>query len=340
MSFTVHGITRIPAACAASTISTVVYGRYPASSTDPVCGSPCTGEMASASNDAAARTGSPAEVVDVDAAQPWRSARPADLEQSRVDQRHDDQPRLDFAYPLERAPVKALDAHVLDQPCLAYRVHRQLNELLPRSRLAGGAGLDLGLDVQAHAVVTAGAHLVNQREHVVELDDAGTRDGDLRVDDRVDPRIVGSAGTAVQHRQLGHRQVLDELADVGKFGVTRHRRIGVPAHHRVRPAIVRHDGSTVLGDLHVQFQRGDAQLQRVGERRQAALRSQAQTTAVGLNLQRGPIGRAIRRTPRHGGHQRSGNQDHGHQDGADRHRWPPELKPAHDRSLAAARARR
>jgi hypothetical protein len=29
------------------------------------------------------------------------------------------QPGLDFAYPLERAPVKALDAHVLDQPCLA-----------------------------------------------------------------------------------------------------------------------------------------------------------------------------------------------------------------------------
>jgi hypothetical protein len=68
---------------------------------------------------------------------------------------------------------------------------------------------------------------------------------------------------------------------------------------------VRHDGSTVLGDLHVQFQRGDTQLQRVGERRQAALRSQAQTTAVGLNVQRGPIGRAVRRTPRHGGHQRS-----------------------------------
>jgi hypothetical protein len=52
---------------------------------------------------------------------------------------------------------------------------------------------------------------------------------------------------------------------------------------------MRHYGSTVLGDLHVQFQRCDAQLQRVGERRQAALRSQAQATAVGLNVQRGLV---------------------------------------------------
>jgi hypothetical protein len=56
---------------------------------------------------------------------------------------------------------------------------------------------------------------VDQREHVVELDDAGTRDGDLRINDRVVPRVGRPAGTAVQHRKLGHRQVLDELADVG-----------------------------------------------------------------------------------------------------------------------------
>ncbi len=100
-------------------------------------------------------------------------------------------------------PSQALDAHVLDQTCLADRVHRQLNELLPRGRLAGGVGLELGLDVQAHPVVTAaGAHLANQREHFVELDDAGTRDGDLRVDDRVDPRIGRSAGPALQQRLL------------------------------------------------------------------------------------------------------------------------------------------
>jgi hypothetical protein len=83
-----------------------------------------------------------------------------------------------------------------------------------------------------------------------------------------------------------------------------------------------------------------AQVNSLRAGRQAALRSQAQTTAVGLNVQRGPIGRAVRRKPRHGGRQRSGNQDHGHQDGADRHRSPPDLKPAHDRSLAAARASR
>ncbi len=55
-------------------------------------------------------------------------------------------------------------------------------------------------------VTAAGAHLANQREHFVELDDAGTRDGDLRVDDRADPRIVRSAGTALQHRLLDEQR--------------------------------------------------------------------------------------------------------------------------------------
>jgi hypothetical protein len=86
-------------------------------------------------------------------------------------------PGFDLADALERAPVEALDAHVRNQPCPAHRVYRHLNELLSRGRLAGGAGLDLGLDVQSHAVVTTGAHLVDQRQHLVELDDAGIGDG-------------------------------------------------------------------------------------------------------------------------------------------------------------------
>jgi hypothetical protein len=49
-----------------------------------------------------------------------------------------------------------------------------------------------------------------------------------------------------------------------------------------------HDRLTVRGDLHVQFERGHPELQRVRERARTAFWPQTQTTSMGLHVQPRP----------------------------------------------------
>ena len=60
--------------------------------------------------------------------------------------------------------------------------------------------------------------------------------------------------------------VLDVLADVRVLGVAGERGGGVLALDRADLAVVGDDGAAVLGDLDVQLQRADPELQRVAER--------------------------------------------------------------------------
>ncbi|MDT0353902.1 hypothetical protein [Pseudonocardia charpentierae] len=71
------------------------------------------------------------------------------------------------------------------------------------------------------------------------------------------------------------------------------------------------DGLTLLGDLHVQFQCGHTQLQGVGERRKAARRSQAEATAMSLDVERRWTSLVVHRDDREADHQNSGRQEGG-----------------------------
>jgi hypothetical protein len=84
---------------------------------------------------------------------------------------------------------------------------------------------------------------------------------------------------------------------------------------------VRDHGLAVLGDLHVELERRDADPQGVGEGLQRALRDEPEPAAVGLEIEAGAGGRPLRRR---GG--RDGQQDRsagGDEDGSDVHRDAP-----------------
>jgi hypothetical protein len=115
---------------------------------------PWTGEIASAPNEAAARTRLPSKSSMSMSMPPSHGEAPrlSHLQEVAVGQRDQGQTGLDLAHAHERSPVEALDRHPVEQAGLADLARDDLHELFPRRGLLRRRRLDLGLDVEPDLV--------------------------------------------------------------------------------------------------------------------------------------------------------------------------------------------
>jgi len=141
---------------------------------------------------------------------------------------------------------------------------------------------------------------VRERENLIE-------GGDLVAGHHFGGRESVEQLAAVQRVQLGPREVVDELADVRVLRVAGEGGAGVGALLGLDGRVVPHHRCTVLGEDDVEFQRGDTQLDGLGERAQRFLGGLAASAAVRLQVEVAGIGRCD-------GH---GRQREGGQQGAD-----------------------
>jgi hypothetical protein len=91
---------------------------------------------------------------------------------------------------------------------------------------------------------------------------------------------------AVERAHLRQGERIDVLAHVRELGVARCDGRGVGALGAGYPPVVSDHGLPILGDLHVQLQGADPQLQRVAERRQRVLHPQPDAATVRLQVER------------------------------------------------------
>ena len=176
----------------------------------------------------------------------------------------------------ERAPVEGLQQAAAHRVVGADDREHLRRERLRVDRVVGLGRVDLRLDVELDVT---GAVALGEVEDLVERRHAGAGDGLLRAHELVRGRVGRVARAAVERLGLREREVLHQLADevVGA---------GVLAEEREDARLVGDEDLTVLGDGGVQLERGDAELQRVAERRQRVLGPQPAPAAVGLEVER------------------------------------------------------
>ena len=205
--------------------------------------------------------------LDVDAAGPRRAGE----DRRGLGQRGAAQARLDLAGGLQRAPVEGLKdralGHVVarDDGDDLLRERRRPHGLLGQRRVA------LGLDVELDAV---GAVAVDELEDLGQARHVGAGDGLLRADERIGRGVGGMARAAVELLDLRVGELVDELADVRALALER----------RDAP-LVRDDHNPVLGHTGVELERGDADLQRLAERREGVLGAQPAGAAVAFEIE-------------------------------------------------------
>jgi hypothetical protein len=155
--------------------------------------------------------------------------------------------------------------------------HR-LHELLAGRGLLGGAGLDLGLDVQRDLVRPVGVH---------EVEHLGQQRHPLAGREPLAEVGGGPQRAAVDRPHLRQRQVLHERAarHVRELGVAGEcgRRVDALGGRQV--AVVGHDGVPVLRDLDVELEGAHPELEGVGERRQRVLHDERDAAPVGLEIE-------------------------------------------------------
>ena len=126
---------------------------------------------------------------------------------------------------------------------------------------------------------SSAAVAIDEREHLAEQRHPGVRDDALMRE----PGELPSA--AVERRDLCERETADGIADVWVIRVAGRDRGGVSTLDGRDAAVMRHDRAIVGAEAHVHLECRCADLQRVGEGFERALRDQPEPTAVGLHVE-------------------------------------------------------
>ena len=147
-SFTVHGITFRPSACASASSASV--------------SSPWKGDQVPAPSAFTSRGTEPPWSCEPQAGGPARVAQVVDRRQARR-QRRDRQPGRQPLHGAQRAPVEALHRDALGHAVTPHDVEQRAREGLGLGRQFRRQWRELGLDVEAHLRLPAGAHQLEQR---------------------------------------------------------------------------------------------------------------------------------------------------------------------------------
>ena len=147
----------------------------------------------------------------------------------------------------------------------------------PREALSPWSfGGELRVDAETHVV---GAVAVDEREHLAEQRHPGVRHDALTREPGELPQAT------VERRDLCERETADGIADVWVMRVAGHDRRGVPALNGRDAAVMRHDRAIVGAEPDVQLECRRADLQRVREGFERALRDESEPTPVGLHVE-------------------------------------------------------